>query len=213
MSGDPAPGLLATREKMEGGRSGVGQVRQNARLEAGFSVDERPSFSPNLIRPLMLRSIRAFGPNNRAGGSGASDCQAHCNEPSQCRLESIRCFSSAKALIDAISWSASRTVRRRSLVKLILLCSVGIFMVGRSGQIRIRQECAFDKYSVDNSRPGRKPWKTFLGRAKSTRHQIRQEAGAGLQIATATSRRRLPACLHGRAVDGYFDPGYYDREN
>jgi hypothetical protein len=32
--------------------------------------------------------------------------------------------------------------------------------VGRSGQIRIRQECAFDKYSVDNSDSGRKLWKT-----------------------------------------------------
>jgi hypothetical protein len=36
--------------------------------------------------------------------------------------EGRTCFSSAKALIDAISWSASRTVRRRSLVKLILQC-------------------------------------------------------------------------------------------
>ena len=39
-------------------------------------------------------------------------------------------------------------------------------MVGRSGQIRIRQECAFDKYSVDNS-VQEETVEDILGRAKS----------------------------------------------
>ena len=39
-------------------------------------------------------------------------------------------------------------------------------MVGRSGQNRIRQECAFDKYSVDNS-VQEETVEDILGRAKS----------------------------------------------